>query len=114
MEIELFPVSRHVQLIIHQEKHKGLTAGATVTAAVNDVPPVRAEIDMGLTVVLQVTESRVPRLESGVMRIWLLAVVRVVLTTSVVAAAAMTLDPAERALHTAGDAVERQGVSVDH
>ena len=64
-------------------------------------------------VVLQVTESLVPRLESSCRRIWLLAVTDVVLTVTVVPNAATTKLPAEDAAHTAGDAEDEQLVALD-
>jgi hypothetical protein len=65
------------------------------------------------SVVLQVTLSFVPSDESSMMRIWLLAVTAVVFTVTVVAAAAITTDPAGAELHTAGEAEELQFVVVN-
>jgi hypothetical protein len=63
--------------------------------------------------VLQVTPSFVPRLESSVSKIWLLAVTAVVSTTTEVAEAAITTDPAVAEPHTAGLADEEQFVAVE-
>jgi len=55
-------------------------------------------------VVLQVTDSLVPRLLSSITKIWLLAVTAVVLTCTVVAAAATTTEPEGALPQTAGEA----------
>lgn len=65
-------------------------------------------------VVLQVTLSFVPKLESSWMIIWLLSVTAVVLTVTVVLAAAMTTDPAAAAAQTAGAAELEQFVAVEY
>ena len=75
---------------------------------VNEVPAVRALTQASTLVVLQVTERSVPRLESMVITMRLLAVTAVVLTTSEVAAAATATPPTTDAPQTAGEAPEVQ------
>jgi hypothetical protein len=76
------------------------------------VPPVRAETQALVNVVLQVTLNFVPSDESNVKLIWLLAVTEVVSTTTVVALAATTTLPALAEVHTAGAADEEQLVPL--
>jgi hypothetical protein len=64
--------------------------------------------------VLQVTLSFVPRLESYIRKIWLLAVTAVVFTVTVVPAAAMFTEPAAAEPQTAGDAEDEQLVPVKY
>jgi hypothetical protein len=63
--------------------------------------------------VLQVMLSFVPRDESSVSKIWLFAVTADVSTTTDVAPAAMTTDPAPADPQTAGLADEEQFVAVE-
>jgi len=84
-----------------------------VAVIVKLVPAVRAVTPYNAgSVTLQVTPSRVPRLESYCRKISLFAVTAVVSTTTVVAAAATTTVPAAAAAQTAGDAEELQFVAV--
>ena len=64
-------------------------------------------------VVLQVMPSRVPRDESSVTNIWLLAVTAVVFTTRVEPPVDIATLPADAALQTAGDAEELQFAVVE-
>ena len=91
---------------------------APVTVNVNEVPAVLA-VTLGVSTAivsptLQVTPNFVPRLESSMTNIWLLAVTAVVLTTmeldtALVGRAAL---PAADDPHTAGDAELEQFVAV--
>jgi hypothetical protein len=90
-----------------------LVVGAVVVI-VKLVAATRAEMVGGAVagVTLQVTESFVPRLESSCTKIWLLAVTAVVLTVTVVPAAATSTLPAAADAHTAGAAEDVQLVAV--
>jgi hypothetical protein len=86
--------------------------GAVGRFIVKLVPAVRALTVPCTAVVLHVTPSFVPRDESNVRSTWLLAVIAVVLTTSVVAEAATVTLPADAEAHAAGDALDEQLVCV--
>ena len=64
--------------------------------------------------VLQVTLSFVPKDESSVSKIWLLAVTAVVLTVTEVADAAITTEPVAADVHTAGLVEDEQFVAVEY
>ena len=86
--------------------------GADGNMIVKLVPAVRALTVPCTGVVLQVTLSFAPRLESKVSWIWLLAVTAVVCTTTVVAPAATTTDPAAADPQTPGEAEDEQFEAV--
>lgn len=81
------------------EMQAGLPLAAAERVIVKLVPAVLAETVGCAIVVVQVTPSLAPKLESKVSRIWLFAVTRVVATTTVVAAAATDTLPAAAAAH---------------
>src|SRR5271157_2316365 len=97
--------------------HRGLVVGATSMLIVKFDPAVRTVTlgnpSVSKDCVLQVTLSFDPRDESSVSKIWLLAVIAVVFTTTEVAEAAITTDPAVAEPHTAGLADEEQFVAVE-
>lgn len=66
------------------------------------------------SVALHVTPSLVPKDESKVRMIWLSFETAVVFTVTVVAEAATTTAPADKAEQTAGDADEEQVEAVPH
>ena len=90
------------------EKHAGLTAGAAGTLIVKLVPEVRALIVGSAIVVLHVIPSLVPKPESKTGIIWLFSETAVVETTTVVAPASITTEPAGAAPHAAAPALSAQ------
>src|SRR5438046_1275344 len=96
------------QLSMPKLRQAGLVVGATLVLIVKLVPAVLAETKYCAAseapALLQVTPSLVPSDSSKVTQIWLIAETEVVLTTTVVAAAAMTTLPRTEFAHTAGDA----------
>lgn len=94
------------------ERHAGFAVGATLVLMVKLVAAVRALTKYcaasEAVALLQVTLSFVPSDSSKVMLIWLFAVTAVLLTWTVVAAAAITTLPDDAELQTAGEALDEQ------
>jgi hypothetical protein len=85
-----------------------LVIGATPTEIVKLVLAVLAEIVGSTGSVSHVTASLAPNPESNVIRIWLLAVTAVVLTTTLDASASITTDPAAADPQAAAPALSEQ------
>jgi hypothetical protein len=102
-----------VQFTMLYERQAGFVVGAVLDVITKEVPVVLAVIVYVLpVVVLHVTPRRDPMLESSAMTISLFAVTAVVLTVTVVAAAAIVTAPAGAAPHV--PPVDVQFVTVEN